>query len=83
VCSIVLSWLFGLGSILAIVFGGMGLRQCRERNERGRGLAIAGIVIGVIGALFWLAVFISVAVDSGSSSDSGTSFGTASHLQVR
>jgi len=82
VCSIVLSWLFGIGSLLGVVFGILGLKQCREHNERGRGMAIAGIVIGGIGLAIWVAAFISVAVDD-SSSNSDTTFGTAVHLQLR
>jgi hypothetical protein len=42
-------WIYGLGSILALVFGYVALRQIKERNEGGRGMAIAGIVLGWVG----------------------------------
>lgn len=68
-CSIVLAVFVGIGSILGIVFGIIGLRHCRQHNERGRGLAIAGIVIGAIGILFWLLALIGILVGSSSSGD--------------
>jgi len=36
--------LYWLGSILALIFGYLALSQIKARNERGRGVAIAGIV---------------------------------------
>ena len=44
-------WLFGLGSIAAIVLGWLSLRRIRDSAgvEGGRTLAIAGIAIGLAG----------------------------------
>jgi hypothetical protein len=42
-------WLFGIGSILALIFGYVSLRQINQRNESGRGMAIAGVVLGWVG----------------------------------
>jgi hypothetical protein len=71
-CAIVLFWLFGVGGLLGVIFGIIGLRQCRANHERGSGLAIAGIVIGSIVLLLWVIGGIVAAVDDGSSSnDSG------------
>lgn len=83
VCSIVLAVFAGIGSILGVVFGIIGLRHCRQNNERGRGLAIAGIVIGAIGILFWLLALIGLLADSGSS-DNGTptNVGTLAAVQM-
>jgi hypothetical protein len=52
-----LVWAFGIGSILALVFGYMARSQIRasQGQETGLGLATAGIVlgwIGVAGAVF-------------------------------
>jgi hypothetical protein len=52
-------WLYGIGSILAIIFAAVGLKQIAERGQGGRGLAIAGLVLGIIGAAF-LAFFLLV-----------------------
>ena len=41
--------LCGVGSVLAVIFGHIALNQIRERNESGRGLAIAGLVLGYVG----------------------------------
>ena len=50
VASLVLSalWLFGLGSLLGVVLGHIALRQIEASGERGRGLAIGGLVRGYL-----------------------------------
>lgn len=43
-------WVFGLGSILAVIFGHVSLHHIkRDQQLRGRGMAIAGLVLGYIG----------------------------------
>jgi hypothetical protein len=63
VCSI-LGGLFVpfIGGIVGIVFGVVGLRHCARNNEGGRGMAIAGIIIGGVAVFFWLLVSIGLAV---------------------
>lgn len=49
-----LAFLFGIGSILAIALGVVARRQvARDPGQKGAGLALAGIVMGIA----WLAVF--------------------------
>lgn len=50
-------WLWGLGAIAAVVLGHIALRQIAGSNEQGKGLAIAGLVIGYIGVAVLIAVF--------------------------
>ncbi len=54
-----LVWFYWIGSVLAVVLGIMSLRQLSERDEQGRGLAIAGIVLGAGGlvALVFFGLF--------------------------
>jgi hypothetical protein len=64
IASLVLSiiWLGGIGAILAVIFAIIALRQIAAANGRlrGKGLSIAGLVIGIIGivgaALTWAVV---------------------------
>jgi hypothetical protein len=51
VASLVLGiiWLYWLGSILAVIFGHVALSQIARSGQNGRGLAIAGLVLGWIG----------------------------------
>jgi hypothetical protein len=61
VCSLAGILLFGLGSILGIIFGFVALGQINRAGglQGGRGLAVAGIVIGfVVLALVVLAILI-------------------------
>jgi Domain of unknown function (DUF4190) len=74
VCALVLFWFFGLGGILGVVFGILGIRQCARENRRGRGLAIAAIVIGGLVIAFWVFVVIVGLATSGSS-DGGSGLG--------
>jgi uncharacterized protein DUF4190 len=68
VASLILSllWMFWLGSVLAVVFGHIALGEIRrDPSLRGRGLAIAGLVIGYVGlALLLLGILGSVAVQA-------------------
>ncbi len=43
-------WLFWVGSLVAIITGHLALRECREQGLGGNGLAVAGLVLGYIGA---------------------------------
>jgi Domain of unknown function (DUF4190) len=44
-------WICGLGSLLAVIFGIVGLKQAKSRGQAGKGLAIAGIVLGSLGLI--------------------------------
>jgi hypothetical protein len=56
-------WLFGLASILALIFGIVGKHQIDKSEgwQRGRGIAVAGIVLGWFGVTT-LTLFIVLAV---------------------
>lgn len=51
IASLVLSllWIWGVGSILALVFGQIARKQIAERHEDGGGMATAGLVLGALG----------------------------------
>ncbi len=64
----------GIGSILALVFGYRARRQIDESQgtQTGRGMAIAGIVLGWVGVgivVVYLVVVIILAISSSDSSD--------------
>ncbi|MFB9953655.1 DUF4190 domain-containing protein [Cellulomonas denverensis] len=49
------------GGVIALVLGILGLRRTANGARRGRGLAIAGTVLGGVGILVWLLVVVLVA----------------------
>ena len=51
-------------SILAVIFGHVALSQIDKRGEDGRGMAIAGLVLGYIGLAGLVVVIIAVAASS-------------------
>lgn len=59
IASLVLSllWLGGLGSLLGIIFGHVSHGQIKRRQQRGSGIALAGLIVGYIGLVasivFW------------------------------
>lgn len=63
-------WVGWVGSVLALVFGYIGLNQIRERNEQGRGMAIAGVVLGWVGVGF-LVFFIVAAIVGAATASNG------------
>lgn len=58
-------------SLAAVICGHLALSQIKKTGERGRGLAIAGLVLGYLGlvagliAIIFFVVFIVAAVNSG------------------
>jgi threonine/homoserine/homoserine lactone efflux protein len=65
-----LVWLGWLGSILAVIFGHVALRNIRRTRASGQGLAIAGLILGYLGvatrALVILFAVIGAAAGGGS-----------------
>lgn len=56
IASLIMGFLPGL-SLLAIIFGFVALSQIKEKGENGKGLAIAGIILGfvwIIIAIIWI-----------------------------
>jgi hypothetical protein len=48
-------------AIPAIICGAIGLRQTRQRGERGRGMAIAGLVLGILGVVYFALIVVLIA----------------------
>ena len=54
-------WLWWLGSVIAVVLGHLALRQIARTGQRGRGLAITGLMLGYGGlSVFILTVLLAV-----------------------
>ena len=70
VCS-VFGWLCVIGGILGIIFGFLALGQIRQTGQKGRGMAIAGIVIGAIVTAIVIVAAILGAVSGGLKTTSG------------
>jgi hypothetical protein len=66
-------WLWWIGSILALVFGYIALGQIKQRHESGRGMAIAGVVLGWVGIV--TGVFFGVLLAVAARHVNTTSFG--------
>src|SRR4051812_10732381 len=45
---------------LGIVFSALGLKQTKERNEGGRGLAVTGLILSIIFTLIWVLLWVFV-----------------------
>lgn len=52
-------WVYWIGSILAVIFGHIAISQTsKDETLRGRGMAIAGLVLGYVGLGILLLVII-------------------------
>jgi hypothetical protein len=58
--------LTGVGNILlaipAIICGSIALKQIRLRGERGHGMAVAGLVLGILGVAYFLLILFLIVV---------------------
>ncbi len=61
----------GLGSIAGIWLGAVARREILGSRERGAGLAVAGIIVGVITLLVAIAYWVLIAVHMGSAGSGG------------
>lgn len=59
-------WLWWIGSLLAIIFGGIAIRQIEDSNgwRTGKGMAIAGLVLGLVGAATFVLFMIGTVANS-------------------
>lgn len=55
-------WIYWIGSVLAIVFGFIAYSQIKERNQAGKGMATAGLILGFIGIGTLVLVILVVAL---------------------
>ncbi len=55
ICGLVIPWVGFILSVLAIVFGGVAISQTRkDPSLGGRGMAIAGLVCGIVAISLWV-----------------------------
>jgi hypothetical protein len=75
--SLVLSivWLGGLGSLVGIILGFAARRKIPQTGERGSGLAIAGITIGVVTLIFAIGYWVFFAMHTGGAGGAGGGYG--------
>lgn len=59
VCGLTLCIPFATG-LLAVVFGVVGLRKANDPRRTGRGMAMAGIILGVISLVGWIVISFAV-----------------------
>lgn len=60
--SIVFFWVYAIVPILAIIFGGVALKQQKDAGVKPSGMAVAGLVLGIVfTAIFLLFIVAAVA----------------------
>ena len=64
VCSLVGIFLCGVPAILGVIFGGIALGQTKDNARPGRGLAMAGLIIGILVVLAWGALWVAAATSN-------------------
>jgi Na+/proline symporter len=58
ICSLVGLLFCGVPAILGIIFGAVALSQINSNPRPGRGLAIAGLIVGVVAVIVWTLLWI-------------------------
>jgi hypothetical protein len=57
-------WAGWIGSILAVVFGHVALKQIERTGQGGRGMAVAGLVLGYLGLSILALIMVIIAIGS-------------------
>jgi len=70
------------GTLLAIIFGVAALRQINRHGDRGRGMAIVGIILGSVWTLVLVLAFILLATENDEPSQTGAIVRDVDSLQV-
>jgi hypothetical protein len=73
VCALVGIVVLVIGPLLGIIFGAIGLKQIPRLGQSGRGLAIAGVILGAIILLLDVVGLIAMAVDPSGGGSGGIS----------
>ena len=73
----VASFILGIFAVvpLSVIFGFVGLQRIRRLGQRGRGLAIAGLILSLV----WVGVFVAAALASNSTATRQASSGKITH----
>lgn len=69
IAGFVIAW--GIGSIVGIICGHISLSQIKKTGEEGRGLAVAGLIVGYIGLALAILSVIVIAIVFGAIAASG------------
>jgi len=64
-----------VGSIAGVIMGHISLKQIKDRGERGRGMALAGVIIGYVTLLFVILFVIGISILIASAGTSGARYG--------
>lgn len=67
ILGILFAWVPGFGLVLAAVgtvFGGIAVARTRRASVPGKGMAIAGLVMGIVGVVLFALIVIVVAINS-------------------
>jgi len=48
----------GLSSVVGVILGHVALKQIKSTGTKGRGLAIAGLVVGYLAVAFWAGILV-------------------------
>ncbi len=65
-------WGLQIPGLLGTIFGFIGMKQTADNARRGRGMAIAGLVVGIVLVVVCVAVWVYIATSDDCSWDNGT-----------
>ena len=68
-------WIWGLGSLLAVIFGAVHMVQASREGRNASGMAIAGLILGIIGLVGAVALTIAIALAAGSATTPTPTYG--------
>lgn len=70
IVALVTCWIGVIPSVLAIIFGKIGMTKADQGLANNRSMAKAGFILGIIGAALWAVIIIVVIISAATSSTS-------------
>lgn len=75
ILAIVIPYLGFIIGIIAIVFASISLKEIKRKQEQGKGMAIAGLVCGIVGTAIYALIILVIIIVFFAYQDSSTTFG--------
>ncbi|MFC5699784.1 DUF4190 domain-containing protein [Cohnella faecalis] len=74
ICSIAIPYIGFIIGIIAIIFSSLSLKEIKRNGDQGRGMAVAGLVCGIIGTALYAIIILAIVLVIAFNPDIGNNY---------